>query len=120
MNKTSLIMLAVFALIIAVAGMMSDHNTPTVQRNTDYTVAGYEQSDIIVFTTSWCPSCKEIRNILDRNNVDYVELDIETDDAIYDEYDRLGGEYIPFIIYNGKVVDFRREDRLLKDLGYRS
>lgn len=34
-------------------------------------------SDLTVYTTSWCPFCTRLKGGLDRNNIDYTEIDIE-------------------------------------------
>ena len=35
-------------------------------------------SEIVMYCTSWCPDCRRARNWLKANNLDYVEVDIDT------------------------------------------
>lgn len=34
---------------------------------------------LTLYTTSWCPFCSRLKSGLDRNDVDYTEIDIEAD-----------------------------------------
>ncbi|MGO3328392.1 mycoredoxin [Gordonia sp. (in: high G+C Gram-positive bacteria)] len=34
---------------------------------------------LTLYTTSWCPFCTRLKSGLDRNDVDYTEIDIEAD-----------------------------------------
>ena len=36
---------------------------------------------IVLYCTSWCPDCRRARNWLKANNLDYVEVDIDTNPA---------------------------------------
>lgn len=38
-------------------------------------------ADLTVYTTSWCPFCKRLKSSLDRNEIEYTEIDIEADPA---------------------------------------
>ncbi|MFZ2510707.1 MAG: mycoredoxin [Gordonia sp. (in: high G+C Gram-positive bacteria)] len=34
-------------------------------------------ADLTVYTTSWCPFCNRLKMSLDRNHIEYTEIDIE-------------------------------------------
>lgn len=36
-------------------------------------------ADLTVYTTSWCSFCKRLKSGLDRNQIEYTEIDIEAD-----------------------------------------
>jgi glutaredoxin len=39
------------------------------------------KGEIVLYCTSWCPDCRRARNWLKANNLDYVEVDIDTNPA---------------------------------------
>ena len=43
------------------------------------------QGGIVMYCTSWCPDCRRARNWLKANNLDFVEVDIDTDPAASDQ-----------------------------------
>lgn len=36
-----------------------------------------DMAELTVYTTSWCPYCARLKSGLDRNKVEYTEIDIE-------------------------------------------
>lgn len=36
-------------------------------------------AELTVYTTSWCPFCVRLKTSLDRNKIEYTEIDIEAD-----------------------------------------
>ncbi len=35
---------------------------------------------IVMYSTSWCPDCKRAKKFLDKNNVPYIEVDVDDDE----------------------------------------
>ncbi len=69
---------------------------------------------VVMYSTSWCGYCKKARRYFERNNIAFVEYDIERNRRAKAEYDRLGGRGVPVILVgtrrmNGFSVDgFKR------------
>ena len=61
----------------------------------------------IVYTTSWCPYCKEATNYLKNKGVEVEEKDIEADEKAKDELLEKVGFFsgVPVIDINGKLLD---------------
>ena len=50
-----------------------------------------------VFSATWCPACKQVKQFLTQNNIPFEEKDIDTDKAAYDTLSRLQLRSIPVI-----------------------
>lgn len=64
-----------------------------------------EASRVNMFSTSWCGYCKKARKYFQRNDISYVEYDIEKDAAAKKDYDRLGGRGVPVILVGKKRMN---------------
>jgi glutaredoxin 3 len=51
--------------------------TPPVARTVSY-------PKIVLYSTPWCPHCREAREYLTGRNIPFVELDVETDEEAMD------------------------------------
>lgn len=61
-------------------------------------------TNVIMYSTSWCGYCKKMRQFLQANDVPFVERDIEASEENRALYDKLGVSGIPVVIVNGEVV----------------
>ncbi|MGP4061330.1 glutaredoxin family protein [Halobacillus sp. H74] len=43
-------------------------------------------SEVILYTRNKCPLCEEVRNLISLFNVDVIEIDIETDPVLLENY----------------------------------
>jgi glutaredoxin len=59
---------------------------------------------ITMYSTDWCPHCKNARNYFNAKGLSFTELNVETSDAGRKEYEALGGGGVPVIVVNGKVM----------------
>lgn len=50
-----------------------------------------------VFSASWCSACKVVKQFLNKNNVKFIERDIEVDKEAYDLLMRLQLHSIPVV-----------------------
>jgi glutaredoxin len=58
-----------------------------------------------IFTTSWCPYCKQAIKFLKDNRIPYVAYDIEKDSKAAKRRDSLSPRQgVPFAIINGKKI----------------
>jgi glutaredoxin len=68
---------------------------------------------IIMYSTSWCPSCTSARALLGRLGVAYEEHDIEKDIVASRDHQSKGkGCGIPLIDFEGEMVCGYRKDRI--------
>lgn len=64
-----------------------------------------ENQDVILYTTSWCPSCKRARDFFISRNISFTEYDVEKDRDAAQAFKQLndrGG--VPFAIINGQSI----------------
>ena len=61
--------------------------------------------DLIVYSSAWCPDCREAKRFLARHNIPYKEIDIErTPGAAEEIIERTGKRAIPQFVINGQWV----------------
>lgn len=90
-----------------------------------YAVYAHVPSDsstrVAIYTTAWCPYCKQLRASLTANGVPYVEYDVETTLQGQLGFWALRGHGVPVSAIGPKVVrGYRVQDieQALKPLGY--
>ena len=60
--------------------------------------------DIVIYTTSWCPACKQARSWMNENALSYSERDIEHDRDANEKLKKIsGGTTIPTFDIEGQV-----------------
>jgi glutaredoxin-like YruB-family protein len=66
---------------------------------------GRGASEVIVYTTSWCPWCRKTTAWLDERGIEYENRDIEKNPAWREELlDKSGGTSIPVVEIDGEVI----------------
>jgi len=61
--------------------------------------------NITLYCALWCPDCREARRFLDRHNLPFTEIDIETTPGAAEEViRRTGKRAIPQIVIDGEWV----------------
>ena len=61
--------------------------------------------DITIYTAFWCPDCREAKRFLQRHNIAYKEVDIETTPGAAEEVvARTGKRAIPQLVIDGEWV----------------
>ncbi|MGE4262829.1 glutaredoxin domain-containing protein [Shewanella sp.] len=81
------------------------YNTPSkvFEQNTDAHFLGTDKK-IVIYTTQWCPYCKQLRAYLNREKIAYEDRDIEIHNEKIDRlYASINKEAIPIIVLKGKV-----------------
>lgn len=67
------------------------------------------EGEIIIYTISTCPACKNLKEYLDVNNVRYIERELNSNPKHSEEFDALGSTTVPVIV--GKswaVIGFQK------------
>ena len=61
--------------------------------------------EITVYSALWCPDCREAKRFLDRHELPYTDINIETTPGAADEVvKRTGKRAIPQFVIDGKWV----------------
>lgn len=68
----------------------------------DFSKLKYEP--VVMYSTSWCGYCAKTRRFFERNNINYVEYDIEKSASAKREYDNLGDGGIPLVLVDRQLV----------------
>lgn len=65
-----------------------------------------------LYVKNWCPWCITAKQYLNKRGYRYDEVDVNRDNAAYDEMIRLSGQqYTPTLVVNGLVLaDFGPEE----------
>jgi glutaredoxin 3 len=60
--------------------------------------------DVVVYTTSWCPACKQARSWMNANGISYNERDVDQDRDAHEKLKRItGATTIPTFDIEGQV-----------------
>ncbi|MEL6447232.1 MAG: glutaredoxin family protein [Pseudomonadota bacterium] len=72
-----------------------------------------DETSVVLYATEWCGYCEKTRKLFARNNIPYVEHDIEKSKDAERAYRALGGRGVPVVHANGVVVHGYSEARLM-------
>ena len=60
---------------------------------------------VIIYSTSWCPSCVSAKRLLDSKKVGYKEINIEQEDISREKLAEIAGaSTVPQILINDKPI----------------
>jgi peroxiredoxin/glutaredoxin len=78
------------------------------------TAPAIPKGEIVLYCTSWCPDCRRARNWLKANNLDYVEVDIDSNPAASDQVKKWneGKRITPTFDINGVIIANFDESKL--------
>ena len=62
-----------------------------------------QPTDIVVFTTDWCPSCKKMKAWLDDYGFAYTECDVEKSKHCLDAWQAAGQRGVPYVVVKGQA-----------------
>lgn len=74
---------------------------------------------VLMYSTAWCRYCKKARKHFAKNNIPFVEYDIEKNTKAKREYDALKGSGVPVILVSDRRMNGFSEksfDRIYKTL----
>lgn len=91
------------ALTIAVTVWLT---WPIVQNriNPPIPLAAIPAGSVVLYSTAWCGYCTKTRNFLTKNQIPFVEHDIETSADAYRDYKALGGQGVPVVRVSDQVL----------------
>jgi glutaredoxin len=59
---------------------------------------------VTMYSTDWCGYCAKTRRFFKRNQIAFVEYDIEKSEKAQLEYEQLGGGGVPLVLVNEQLV----------------
>ncbi|HEX7465466.1 MAG TPA: glutaredoxin domain-containing protein, partial [Usitatibacter sp.] len=63
-----------------------------------------EPDRVTMYSTDWCPHCKNARNYFTAKGIRFTEYNVETSETGRKEYEALGGGGVPVILVGSKVM----------------
>lgn len=66
-----------------------------------------DPSQIVMYSTTWCPDCRRAKKFLDKQKIDYIDIDIEDDEKRRDFIVQINGgkRIVPTIVFpDGNVL----------------
>ena len=82
-----------------------------------YTNVNIEESDedvgqkVVMYSTDWCGYCKKARSYFLKNNIAFIDYDIEKNAKAKQRYDKLGATGVPVIFVGKKRMSGFSEQR---------
>ncbi|MBO9663501.1 glutaredoxin family protein [Dokdonella sp.] len=65
---------------------------------------------VVMFSRSTCPFCREVRELLEREHVDFRELVIDQSADAKRQFEALGGSRVPMLfVGDRRIIGFREE-----------
>lgn len=76
-----------------------------------------EQTQIIMYTTSWCPDCHRAKYLLDEYGVSYINVDVEADPEglAFVRQVNNGNRVVPTIVFPDKTILVEPTNQQLAD-----
>ena len=77
---------------------------------------------IVLYSTSWCPHCKRAKEYFTRNNIPFINKDVEVDDSAMDELTKkYKSQGVPVVVIgDDKVIlkgfDEGKVEKAIKEL----
>lgn len=72
---------------------------------------------VVLYSTSWCPWCKRVREFLTKNKIKFAEKDVEKNEKYAKEVVKKSKQMgIPVTDIDGKIIVGFDEDKLKKEL----
>ncbi len=72
---------------------------------------------VILYRTAWCGYCRKAATFMQRNNIPFVERDVEANRAWQDEQRRLGGRGVPFMVFGNRTLSGYNEQLIVQYYG---
>ena len=76
------------------------------------TAAAYSSDGVVLYATAWCGYCEKTREFFAKNDIPYVEYDIERSEEGYRQYKRLGGRGVPLVNMYGTIISGYSPERM--------
>ncbi len=83
-----------------------------------YCAKPFAQRDhhVVMFSTGWCPYCRQARVLFEENDIKYCEYDVESSEENNHIMSDLGGVGVPLFMVGDKVLHGFDEYELKREL----
>ena len=71
---------------------------------TTYADREQQAKKVIIFSATYCPSCLNVKQFLSKQEIPFIEFDIEKSAAARNYFDKLGGRGTPFLLVNNHPI----------------
>lgn len=111
---------ALFLAILACGTTQGGERSPSASTATTVQSSAYPK--IVLYTTSWCPHCKEAKEYLTSRKIPFTNLDVEEDISAWEDFsEKYQAKSVPLIVIgNDQAIlkGFKREtfEKALQDL----
>ena len=68
-------------------------------------------SDVVMYSATWCGYCRKARNYFNQNNIKFVEYDVEKTEKGKSDYKKLNATGVPVILIGKKRMNGFSEER---------
>jgi glutaredoxin len=58
----------------------------------------------VLYGTATCPYCAKARKLLNDRQIPFIDVDVDKSDAAFEEFQRLGGQGVPVLVINQRVI----------------
>lgn len=63
------------------------------------------QKDVIMYSAQWCGVCKKAKDYFQKNNISFIEYDIDTSEKGKKDFAKLGGRGVPIVFVGNKQMN---------------
>ena len=111
---------ALFLGVLACSTIQGDERTTSDSSAATAPSSAYPK--IVIYTTSWCPHCKEAKDYLTSRKIPFTNLDVEDDISAWEDFsEKYQAKTVPLIVIgNDQAIlkGFKREtfEKALQEL----
>ncbi|RQW89844.1 MAG: NrdH-redoxin [Geobacter sp.] len=102
---------ALFLAVLACSTTQGGEKIPSASSVTTSPTAAYPK--IVLYTTSWCPYCKQAKEYLTSRKIPFTNLDVEKDVSAWEDFsEKYQAKSVPLIVIgNDQAIlkGFKRE-----------
>ena len=75
--------------------------------------------DVTIYSMSTCKYCHQAKDFLDENGVEYIDIDVGSDEQAYEHMKKISGQqYVPVIDIDGELIIGFDEKKLREALDF--
>lgn len=72
---------------------------------------------VVLYATDWCTYCAQTRELMRAHGITFHEYDIEKDPVGREQFERLGGVFVPLLVVRGEIIRGYDPEKLLELAG---
>ncbi len=63
------------------------------------------QVPVVLFSTPWCPYCKQAKAFMDETGINYTECDLEDSELAQQRYHEIQGQVVPTFVIEDEIIE---------------